>query len=228
MFVFPRRPLAIGALLLTAPTVLLAQSTGATPGTRGGAARAITPTDISAWKSIRGATLSNDGAWFAYTVAPNEGDAEVVIRQTASGGKEHRFSVGEAPAAAGGPPGGGGGTAALQLSGDGQWAAMLVYPKAADQKRMRRERRAVQSKLRLVNLGTGEAREFDKIRRFSFGGDSPKWVALQAYAPEAGGGGGGAGGGGGGGLPGAGAPGMGGNPIGGGGGRVDGTDLLLH
>lgn len=226
MFVFPRRPLAIGALLLTAPTVLLAQSTGATPGTRGGAARAITPTDISAWKSIRGATLSNDGAWFAYTVAPNEGDAEVVIRQTASGGKEHRFSVGEAPAAAGGPPGGGGGTAALQLSGDGQWAAMLVYPKAADQKRMRRERRAVQSKLRLVNLGTGEAREFDKIRRFSFGGDSPKWVALQAYAPEAGGGGGGAGGGGG--LPGAGAPGMGGNPIGGGGGRVDGTDLLLH
>ena len=72
MFVFPRRPLAIGALLLTAPAVLLAQSTGATPGTRGGAARAITPTDISAWKSIRGATLSNDGAWFAYTVAPNE------------------------------------------------------------------------------------------------------------------------------------------------------------
>ena len=138
-------------------------------------------------------------------MAPNEGDAEVVIRQTASGGKEHRFPIGEAPAAAGGP--GGGGNAALQLAGDGKWAAMLVYPKAADQKRMRRERRVVQAKLRLVNLSTGEAREFDKIRRFSFGGDSPKWIAMQAYAPEVGGGGGGGGGGAAGGLPGPGAPG---------------------
>jgi len=176
MFALPRRSLAIGALVLAAPAALVAQP--AAGPARPGAPRAITPTDISAWKSIRGPSLSNDGAWFAYTVAPNEGDAEVVIRQTASGGKEHRFPIGEAPAAAGGP--GGGGNAALQLSGDGKWAAMLVYPKAADQKRMRRERRAVQSKLRLVNLATGEAREFDKIRRFSFGGDAPKWVAMQA------------------------------------------------
>ena len=227
MFAFPRRPLAIGALVLAAPAVMLAQTASGSATGRAVVASAITPADISAWKSIRGTTLSNDGAWFAYTVAPNEGDAEVVIRQTMSGGKEHRFPIGEAPAPAGGPPGSGGGNATLQLSGNGKWAAMLVYPTAADQKRMRRERRAVQSKVRLVNLTTGEAREFDKIRRFSFGGDSPKWVAMQAYAPEAAGGGGG-GAGTGGGLPGPGAPGMGGNPMAGGAGRVEGTDLLLH
>ena len=54
---------------------------------------------------------------------------DVVIRETRSGGKVLRFPSGEAPAAAGGP--GGGGSAALQLSGDGRWAAMLVYPKKA-------------------------------------------------------------------------------------------------
>ena len=62
MFTFPRRPLAIGALLLAAPAVVFAQSSGASAGGRGGAPRAITPTDISAWKSIRGTSLSNDGA----------------------------------------------------------------------------------------------------------------------------------------------------------------------
>ncbi len=176
MFAFPRQLLATGALLLAAPVALVSQTAGAQ--TAAGSPRAITPADISAWKSLRGASLSHDGAWFAYVVAPNEGDADVVIRETRSGGKVLRFPIGEAPAAAGGP--GGGGNAALQLSGDGRWAAMLVYPKAADQKRLRRERRAIQSKLRLVNVATGESREFDKIRRFAFGGEAPKWVAMHA------------------------------------------------
>ncbi len=231
MSMFRRRRTCLVALSVLCPSALVAQAATATPpapSARANAARPstpqpITPVDISAWKSIRGTTMSNDGAWFAYTVAPNEGDAEVVVRQTASGGKEHRFPIGEAPAAAGGR-GGDGGSAAMQLSGDGKWAAMLVYPKAAEQKRMRTARRPVQSKALIVNLATGEKREFDKIRRIAFGGESPRWIALQGYGPDAPAGGGGAGGA----APAAGAPGMGGNPLGGGGGRVDGTDLLLH
>ena len=105
MFAFPRQLLATGALLLAAPVALVSQTAGAQ--TAAGSPRAITPADISAWKSLRGASLSNDGAWFAYVVAPNEGDADVVIRETRSGGKVLRFPIGEAPAAAGGPGGGG-------------------------------------------------------------------------------------------------------------------------
>jgi hypothetical protein len=99
-----------------------------------------------------------------------------------------------------------------------------VYPKAAEQKRLRLARRPIQSKALVVNLATGEQREFERIRRIGFGGDAPKFLALQAYGPDApaGGGAGGAGG------PAPGAPGMGGNPPGGGAGRVEGTDLLLH
>ena len=213
MSVVSRRLSFPAALLLLVPAVGSAQQTpaGGTPArptagaSSAGAARAITPADISSWKMIRGATLSNDGTWFGYLLAPNEGDAEVILRQTASNGKEYRFAIGEPPAAG---PGGTG----VQLSGDGKWAAFLTYPKAADQKRMRRERRPVQAKATLVNLATGEKREFEKIRRIAFSGESPKWVALQVYAAGQG-------------APAAAAPaGPGAAPTP----PVDGSDLLLH
>lgn len=199
--------LSLAAALAAAP--VLSAQTAATAGPR-----PITAADISAWKSVRGAALSSSGLWFAHVVAPNEGDAEVIVRQTSAGGKVLRFPIGEPPANGGAP----------QLSADGQWVAMLVYPKAAEQKRLRQQRRPVHSKALLVNLASGEQREFERIRRIAFAGDAPKYVALQAFGPDAaaGGPGGGAGG------PAPGAPGMGGNPLGGGGGRVEGTDLLLH
>lgn len=207
---------------LTLTAALLAAGALPAQSAPSGTPRAMTAADISAWKSLRSAALSNDGSWFAYIVAPNEGDAEVIVRQTTAGGTVHRFPIGEPPAAAGGP--GGGGAAGLQLSADGKWAAMLVYPTAAEQKRLRQQRRPVQSKLRLVELATGQAREFERVRRFAFGGEAPLAIAMHQYGPDApAGGAGGAGGG-----PAPGAPGMGGNLFGGGGGRVEGTDLLLY
>ena len=219
MLLSSRRPAlwSLGLLLAAgsgaAPAVLSAQAPAAP--------RPITAADISAWKSLRGATLSHDGRWFAYLQAPNEGDAEVIVRESMPNGTVRRIPVGEAPAAAGF----GGGLPGLQLSGDGKWLAVLVYPKAAEQKRLRQQRRPVQSKALLVNLATGEQREFERIRRIAFSGDAPTYLAMHAYGADAPAGGGGGGGGGG---PAPGAPGMGGNLFGGGGGRVDGTDLLLH
>ncbi len=70
------------------------------------AGRQLTLNDLLTWKSIRNASISNDGKWFAYILGPNEGDAEVVIRGTAAGSKELRFPVGDAAALnRGGPPG---------------------------------------------------------------------------------------------------------------------------
>ncbi len=60
------------------------------------AGRQLTLNDLLTWKGIRSPALSNDGKWFAYTIAPNEGDADVVIRPTTAGGKEWRFPVGDA------------------------------------------------------------------------------------------------------------------------------------
>ena len=77
--------------------------------------------------------LSNDGAWFAYVVAPNEGDAMVVVRSTAADGKELKFPVGEIPSGAAGRGGAAGGDAAatLAISGDSHWVAFTIYPAAS-------------------------------------------------------------------------------------------------
>ena len=187
-------------------------TTGAHVAPSTGARHAITPTDISEWKSIRGAMLSNDGAWFAYTLVPNEGNAEVVVRQTMSGGKELRFPIGE-------PVGGG----SMQLSGDGKWIAFLEFPKEDEQVKLRKDRKPIQSKAVVANLATGEKREYEKVRRVAFAGDSPEWVAMLGYsangAASGSGGNGGAGAGGGGGGAGSGN--------GGGSGPI-GADMLLH
>ena len=40
--------------------------------------------DILAWKRIQGAEISDDGTWFAYRLAPNDGDSEVILRDLKS------------------------------------------------------------------------------------------------------------------------------------------------
>ena len=92
--------------------------------------------DVVAWKSIGTTLISNNGEWFAYRVAPQEGDAELTIRNVASG-KETKFPLGEV-----GAPGGGGGPAAagaaIQFSDDSKWIAFSTTPSKAEATRMRR------------------------------------------------------------------------------------------
>ena len=102
---------ALGAASLLPFVTLAAQApapsgAGTRPAaaTPSAAARQMTPADLKAWRTIRNPTLSADGKWFAYVLAPNEGDAHVVIRGTAEGAQERRFAIGAPPAAAAPPP----------------------------------------------------------------------------------------------------------------------------
>ncbi|HEX4469294.1 MAG TPA: hypothetical protein VH080_07150, partial [Gemmatimonadaceae bacterium] len=119
-----------------------------------------------------------------YVLAPNEGDASVVVRQTAQGATEQRFAIGELPAPAGNPFGGGGGPAMLAISGDSKWVAFTIYPTQRDARRLRQQRRPVQNKIAVVSLASGQKTEFDKIRRFAFSGDKPQVIALYGYSAE--------------------------------------------
>ena len=81
--------------------------------------KVLTQADWDRWRSIQGATLSNDGKWVAYTLAPQVGDGEFIVRST-SGPTEYKVPVGyigrpnnmpgglRGGAGAGAPPGGGG------------------------------------------------------------------------------------------------------------------------
>ena len=155
------------------------------------ARKALDVADVVAWKTISTTAVSNDGQWFAYRVAPQEGDAELVVRSIQTG-KETKFPLGEvgAPAGRGGGAGAAvfGGGASLQFSDDSKWIAFTKAPSRTEAQRLRRQRRPVQSSVTVVNLATGDKKDYPNIRRFSFAGEAATHIALhRAPAQPAGG-----------------------------------------
>ena len=214
----PRFLIAI-AILVAAPLVGPAATMQQAPK------RPIEVEDVVAWKAIGATVLSSDGQWFGYRLAPQEGDAEIVLKRSRAD-KEWRFPAGEQPQAegGGGGRGGAGAVSTLAFSEDGNWAAFTTYPTRQAAQRLKRQRRPIQSSVTLVNLATGEKKEYPKIRRFAFSGESSAWIALHRFGPDAPAGAGGAGGG-------AAAPAGGGRAGAGAGGAADrprGTDLILR
>ncbi len=196
------------------------------------AKRPIEVADVVNWKTIGSTTASDDGQWFAYRIGPGEGDAQIVVRSTQSD-KELKFDIGDPSGGASGAPGGGpgggpGGSAqAVSFSDDSKWVAFNTYPTRAEAQRLRRQRRPVQGGVAIVNLATGQKKDYPKIRRFAFSGEASSWIALSRYPAQAtpgsddeGGGRAGGGRGGRGGAPAA--------PAGGPSDRPRGTDLILH
>lgn len=167
--------------------------------------RAVEVEDVIAWKTVGTPVLSNDGQWFAYRLAPQEGDAEVVVRRVGGDGKEQRFPIGEQPADAGGGRGGAvNAPSTLAFSEDAKWVAFTTYPTRQAAQRLKRQRRPIQSGVTVANLATGDKKEYPKIRQFAFSGESAGWIALHRYGADAPQGGGGAAPAGGGGRAGAG------------------------
>jgi len=173
-----RRAFAVLLLGLSVPAIGQ-QATGNAKGST----KQLTSADLKAWKTIRQATLSNDGKWLVYVIGPNEGDATLVVRSTGADGKETKFPVGDAGAAG----------AAVTVSADSRWVAYTIAPPASNGRGGRGAGRGgapnagaapaapTQNKMGLVNLATGEKKEFEKVRRFAFNGDKPTWIAMQGY-----------------------------------------------
>jgi dipeptidyl aminopeptidase/acylaminoacyl peptidase len=166
---------AAGAQLPTPASAPAATTPAAAPA---GALRTLGLEDLLSWKGIRFPTFSNDGRWMAYVLAPNEGDAELVVRSTAEGATETRVPVGEAPSGFGGASG-------LAISGDGRWVAYTIYASAEDARKARRDRRTPATKMGVIELATGARREFDRVRNFRFAGERSSVLALQHMPPEA-------------------------------------------
>ena len=89
--------------------------------------------------AVAATSLSKNGEWFAYRVSPQEGDAELVVRNIASG-KELKFPLGEAPGGGAGVVIGGG----ASFSDDSKWIAFTSNPSREEAQRLRRQRRPVE------------------------------------------------------------------------------------
>ena len=180
-------------LLCSVLVLALVPLAGPAAKSQDAAKRPIEIADVIAWKTLGAPALSSDGQWFGYRLAPQEGDAEVVLKQV-RGSRELRFPAGEQPqaeAGGGGRGGAGGAAAGLAFSEDGAWAAFTSYPTRTAAQRLRRQRRPIQSAVTIVNLANGEKQEYPRIRRFAFSGESPAWIALHRFGADAPAGGGG-------------------------------------
>ena len=173
---------------MKAPILLAAFLISALPGW---AQKPIQLADILSWKRIQAPAVSNDGEWLAYRVSPAEGDAEVVICNLKTG-KELRFPIGDPGAAAPAPDAGAPPQAAplamgsaLAIAGNSRWAAFQSYPSSREAKKLKKDKKPMQTKVVLVELATGKKTEFDKTRRFSFSGEKAAAIALHRYPADA-------------------------------------------
>lgn len=141
--------------------------------------KAVELKEILSWKSIQNAVLSNDGQWYAYRLSPNKGDSEVIIKEI-KGEKEFGFPGGEAPR----PTRRGLPARDISFSEDSKWVAFTVYPRAKETMNLRKQKKKVYNKVGLLNLSTGKKIEFEKVKKSSFSGENPAWIALHKYPSE--------------------------------------------
>jgi len=165
-----RRPTATRALLALCVATLLAVPTFAQ------AQRALTQADFDMWKSIAGTALSPNGQWVAYTLTPQVGDGELVVRAT-SGSTEHRHPrgfTGRPQLQAGAQ--GGFNPAAAQWSPGGQHLAFLVYPSMELSEKARKARTrpadAPKNSLGIFSVATGRFEVIARVRSFEFPGEA--------------------------------------------------------
>ena len=172
------------------PLFLLAALAVATPALA--QKRALTQADWDLWKSISAPTLTADGRWAVYSLAPLVGDGDLVIRST-SGPTEYRVPRGYLgrpnnvpgglrPRAGGSPEEEQGGPqiAPAQVTHDSRHVLALVYPERAACEAFARDRRRGTTGLAIVRLENGNVTTIPRVRSFRVPRFAGGWVA---YAP---------------------------------------------
>lgn len=112
------------------------------------AKRPLNHRDYDPWRAIQGQVLSHDGKFLAYSLFPEEGDGEIVVRNLSTG-KEARENAGslppapdtqnfEAPAEG---PGGAGRSVRLAFTADGKFLISTAFAKKADTDQAKKDKK---------------------------------------------------------------------------------------
>jgi dipeptidyl aminopeptidase/acylaminoacyl peptidase len=139
--------------------------------------RPLNHTDYDSWRSIQGQQLSPDGKFLAYTLTPEEGDSELVVRNLTTGA-EWRYARGarsglggETPIARGGRFGN---LAALRSRGmaftsDGRSLIFQIAPTKAESDKAKKSKKpedAPRNSLGILDLQTGKVQRIERARSF--------------------------------------------------------------
>lgn len=167
------RRLALPSLLLVA---LATPSAG-----QSGAKRALTQADWDRWRSITGTTLSPSGDWVAYSLVPQAGDGELVVRST-RGPQEWRVSrgfIGRPQLIAGFHGDSAAAPVPPAFSADGRWVvSQTSLPRAEYEAALRRNRRVPpRGGMAIVSVADGQVTSIPRVRSFRVPRDGASVVA---------------------------------------------------
>ncbi len=142
----------------------------------------ITQDTYDEWRTISGASLSNDGKWVAYTVSPVVGEGTLVVRATT--GSTEYATVGRGftgrpqlqPAADSAAQFS---AAPAQFSADSRFVVFTIYPSRADVERARARRGAPQprSSMGILSVADGSARLVLNVRSFRLARNGGRYLA---------------------------------------------------
>lgn len=142
------------------------------------ARRPITHADYDGWHTIQSENLSHDGKWVAYALMPQAGDAELVVRNIASGA-EFRAPIGMWPRWNSAP--------ALQFTSDARFVAVQTYPTKAQTDQAKKEKKKPEEMpkngLVLLDTSSGAATRLENATVFQVPEEAAGWIAYKRPGP---------------------------------------------
>jgi dienelactone hydrolase len=128
----------------------------------------LDPSAYEIWKSVRSVTLTNDGKWLMYTVAPQDGDAVVEIK-SCDGSKSYTIDR----------------ASPVSFTDDCKFVVATIIPKSEDTKKARRTKAKPEDTpkngLTILNLESGQRVDLEKVTSFSLAPHDKGWIL---YKPE--------------------------------------------
>ena len=174
------------AVRATATLALLVPALGAAQAPAG---RPITQDVYDGWRSIQGETLSRDGRWVAYSLVPQVGDGELVVRAT-RGSREYRASRGfigrpqlepNADSSVTYP--------AARFSPDDRFVVFIAQPPRAEVEQARREKRKPAARpkasLGILSVESGRVVTIPRVKSFRLPKERGRHLAYLLEADSA-------------------------------------------
>ncbi len=160
--------LALKCLRFPAVLLLLAQLIGASDSDAG--TKPLTWVDLMQFRQIEGAVLSKQGTWVAYSLKPDRGDGEVVVRSTV-GEAVYHIELGSDPA----------------ISGDEHWVAAAIQPslEARLEAEEESDEDGPKTGLAILDLTDGSEERLERVESFAFSEDG-HFLAYKLFEEEEG------------------------------------------
>ena len=126
----------------------------------------VTPDDYGRWERLGAAEFSPFGEWIAYTVTRVDETSELRVRNLEED-SVRVFPWGAAP----------------RFSPDGRWLAWTIGLPPEERERLAESDEPIREKASVMDLRTGETREFDAVSEQGFDA-SGRFLALRGYPPD--------------------------------------------